>query len=396
MKNIFKIKENKKGVALLITILLMSLVLFLSLYFLSFSLTEKKISSSQTLGTKTYYSAEAGIAEMVWRLKNNDSYKNSFQTDPDWTASFTRENPFGADSGSYTVAIANTSQAVGEITSTGSIDIGDGKTSQRIIKTNVYRMVGLSGMGTNAVINGGGNIHILNSEQTDITGDIYSNSDIEMQGSHPGVGVVGGSLTTTGEIEEGNGDLTVSGIIQDEDSVPAPAPIDLPGVDFGSLQSQSNTILANDAALDAVSTVDGITWVNTAASIGHNMNINGLLVVNGNLTINNSAVITVNHTVGFPSGIIVNGNLLIEKMPRYDGNIIINGLLYATGSITLNKLNSGYTFLVTGGVTSGNGILIKNCSRTIEIVYDNDILVDSPISSGSSPVIVIDHWEEEY
>ncbi len=126
------------------------------------------------------------------------------------------------------------------------------------------------------------------------------------------------------------------------------------------------------------------------------MTINGLLVVNGNLTINNSANITVNHTTGLPSGIIVNGNILIEKSPNYNGNIIINGILYSTGSITLNKLNSGYTFLITGGVTSGNGIMIKNCSRTIQIVYDNAILVDSLTPSDNSPTIVVDHWEEEY
>ena len=62
-----KAQRNNKGVALIITILLMSLILFLSLYFLSFSLTEKRISHSQTWGAKTYYLAEAG----KWFLYSN-------------------------------------------------------------------------------------------------------------------------------------------------------------------------------------------------------------------------------------------------------------------------------------------------------------------------------------
>src|SRR5680860_1622094 len=106
--------KNNKGVALIITILLMSLLLFLSLYFLNFSLTEKRISQSQTLGIKTYYLAEAGVAEMIWQLKNNETYKNNFENDPSWTETLIRNNPFGSDSGSYKVTIANSSEAHGE------------------------------------------------------------------------------------------------------------------------------------------------------------------------------------------------------------------------------------------------------------------------------------------
>jgi len=392
--NSYKKFKLQNGVALLITILIMFLILSLGVYVLNFSSTETKIATSQITGSKTYYLAEAGIQEMVWKLKNDATYKNSFETNPTWTTNFTRTDPFGPGSGSYTVSMVNTSESHGDITSTGSVNI-NGKTSQRIIKTTVYRLIGLSGMGTNAIISGSGTT-MLNSELLNITGDLYSNGDIIMQGSHPGVGVVDGNITTAQSIEEGNGDLTVSGTTSDENSVPAPAPIVLPGVDFTSLYNQADTKLSGDAALDALSSANGITWVNTAADIERDMVINGLLVVNGNLIITNSADITINHTAGSPSGIIVNGNLIIEKMPNYNGDIIISGILYVTGSITLNKLNSGYIFNVTGGITSGNGILMKNCSRTLEVIYNNEILTDSLTPSSNSPTIVIDHWEEEY
>ena len=216
-----------------------------------------------------------------------------------------------------------------------------------------------------------------------------------MQGSHPEFDI-DGDLITTSSIYEGNGELDVTGITQDENTVPPPAPHLLPGIDFSYFYDQAGTRLPNDAALDASPDLNGIVWVNTPASINRDTTINGLLVVNGNLTIDNNSVITVNNATGTPSGIIVNGNIIITETPVYSGDITINGLLYATGSITLEKLDIGYIFKLTGGMVSGNGILIKNCSRTIQIVYDNQILVDSLISSADSPVIVIDHWEEEY
>lgn len=394
MKLALNLRRNR-GVALILTILLMTMILFLSLYILNSSITENRIAKSQAWGAKTYYLAEAGIQEMVWKLKHDSTYKNNFETDPNWTASFTRTDPFGAGSGTYTVSIVNTSASHGDITASSSIAIGQDKNSQRIIKTKVYRLIGLNGMGTNSVINGGGTINVLNSNEVEIIGDVYSNSAVIMQGSNPEVEITG-SLTTTSSITEGNGNLSVSSTTSDNNSVPPPTPITLPGVDFTSLYNQAGIKLADDAALDATSTVGGIVWVNTAASIGRNMVIDGLLVVNGNLTINNNAVITINHATGTPSGIMVNGNVSISRSPNYNGNIIINGLVYATGSITLEKLNTGYTFKITGGVTSGNGILIKNCSRTIQIIYDNQILVDSLNPSANSPVMVIEHWEEEY
>ena len=332
---------------------------------------------------------------MIWKIKNDPTYRTSFQTNPSWTAAIARNDPFGPDSGSYFVSIANDRYAHGEIIASSSISLGNNKYSQRSVKTKVYQLISLSGMGTNALINGGGDIHLLNSNQMAITGDVYSNSAIVLQGSHPTFDVTG-NLTTASSINEGNGDVNVSSTTMDNTYSPAPQPIVLPGIDFNFFYNQADTILPNDAALDATSTISGITWVNTSASISRDMTINGILVINGNLTINNSADITVNHTDGEPSGIIVNGNLVISNTPYYNGNIIINGLLYTTGSITLEKLNSGYIFRVTGGVTSGNGILMKNCSNTIEIVFNNAILTDSLIPSSDTPMIVIEHWEEEY
>ncbi|MEK7098226.1 MAG: hypothetical protein AAB906_05250, partial [Patescibacteria group bacterium] len=97
--------KNNRGVALLLAVLLMSLILFLMIYYFNSSLSENKIAISQTSGEKTYYLAESGIAEMIWKLKNDQAYSDNFITIDNWSDSFTRNNPFGANSGSYTVSI---------------------------------------------------------------------------------------------------------------------------------------------------------------------------------------------------------------------------------------------------------------------------------------------------
>ena len=77
--------KNNRGIELIITILLMTVILFLAAYLLDAALIENRIALSQSWGAKTYYLAEAGIQEMVWKLKNDSAYKLNFETNrPVW------------------------------------------------------------------------------------------------------------------------------------------------------------------------------------------------------------------------------------------------------------------------------------------------------------------------
>jgi len=62
---------NRKGFVLATSVLIMGLLLLLATYVVSFTITEFKISNSQATATKTYYLAESGIAEAIWRIKND-------------------------------------------------------------------------------------------------------------------------------------------------------------------------------------------------------------------------------------------------------------------------------------------------------------------------------------
>ncbi|GAI57320.1 unnamed protein product [marine sediment metagenome] len=68
------IKKNcQKGTVVIITFLVLVILLLLGSYFLVFAITETRISKSQEAGARTYYLAEAGINELIWKIKNRVS-----------------------------------------------------------------------------------------------------------------------------------------------------------------------------------------------------------------------------------------------------------------------------------------------------------------------------------
>ena len=79
-----KIENNraKNGSVLIFAILLLATMLLLSSYFISFSLTGSRMSESQIYAAKSYYLAETGIQEAIFKLKNDDDWRNAFETMP--------------------------------------------------------------------------------------------------------------------------------------------------------------------------------------------------------------------------------------------------------------------------------------------------------------------------
>ncbi|MDD4271352.1 MAG: hypothetical protein PHF50_00950, partial [Patescibacteria group bacterium] len=358
--------KKNKGIALILTIFLMSLVLFLSLYLLSFTLTEDRISRSQAWGAKTYYLAEAGIQDMVWKLKNDDIYKNNFETDPAWTASFSRDLPFGAENGSYTVSITNTGLAHGMITSTGTIDLGNGKTSQRIVRTYVYRAMGQTGVEDSAGY-ADGDINISASLVNFYDGSLHSNlnlivnliSTINIDQDLNAVNNFNKSAFST---------VNVGGDIHSKEYPPAAPAIAMPAIDFdssdpGSLENKA-TVVYTKAQFDALVaanenlTLAGpITYVDGDIELkcDRKLTVSGLLVSSRDINIGKLSIpcllqcgqnnITVNHAEGVASG------LLAKRKINFDpctGNININGVVYASDEF--KTLSLPKQFNIIGGL----------------------------------------------
>ena len=396
---------NQKGVALILSMITMSLILFLMMYFLNFTATETKISKSQTFSTKTYYLAEAGINEMIWKIKNDANYKNDFESNPNWETSFTRTNPFGVNSGSYEVSIKNTSQAHGEIISKASFIVNGNKTSQRIIKTSIYKAMGQSGIGNNAGYSDG-NIEITNSTVNYQGGahsnnvfNIKNNSTVNIAGNLQAVG----NFLTSGAIST----INISSSTYASNFPLGPAtPIDMPAIDFNSASSTSfknlavNVYTANqfEGLLEDNENLilnQGITYVvgNTEISKAESLTIPGALVVEGDLAIDDDSVnINVTHVPGQPSGLLATNKIDFDGEV---GNVSIEGIIYAANLVNIKNIDNGGIFYVTGGIV-GRKLTIEGVARTVNIIHDNQILIDVLKATEFSPVILVDHWEEEY
>jgi Tfp pilus assembly protein PilX len=406
--------KNPKGIALIVTVLLMNMLIVLSLFFLSFVITEKKIADSQSEGLKAYYLAEAGIAEMVYRLKNNNDYQNNFEDDPSWTETFTRDNPFGSGSGFYEVSINNTRKAHGEIISIGKIDMGSGKEAQRVVKINVYKALGDGGSDISDKSGyADGNIHISLSQVNFYNGSAHSNNVFNIDGIS--TINVDTDLNAVGNLNKSwLSTLNVGGDINAHNYPPAAPEIAMPAVDFDSSDPSSykniadmvysskdfNNIIKNN---NIITLNDSITYVEGDVDLygSKSLVINGLLVIDrdfevGKKLCNGSSCgfpsITINHTEGEASGIFAKRKIYFKA---WTGEIDINGIVYASDQLDILNFPLGYDFYVRGGLISRK-LDISSVWKPIDILRDEEIINSTLGIMEFSPVITVEHWEEEY
>ena len=189
-------KSKKKGVISIIAFLTLGVLTLLSIYFLSFTLIESRISRSQEAATKTYYLAEAAINEAIWKLKNDnsttdgdDAWAICFVTSTapcldctDWSDTIVIDTDFLIPNSSTTVTIQNSQCARGEISATSTITLPDGKITQRVIKTSVFKSLA-SPTSDSAVVSGGASENIdLDYSKLRVYGSFFSNHNLNLKG----------------------------------------------------------------------------------------------------------------------------------------------------------------------------------------------------------------------
>ena len=183
-------KNYQQGTVVIITFLILIALLLLGSYFLIFALTESRISKSQEAGLQTYYLAEAGINEAMWKLKNDDITSDgdpAWEIDfvdcaiENWTAGFSRSFANGS---SYQVTIQNSVCARGKIVSTSTVSLPHGKSAQRIVKTTVFKALA-SPVEDSAILSGGSseNVDIKFSKLRIYNGNLFSNHNLDIKGT---------------------------------------------------------------------------------------------------------------------------------------------------------------------------------------------------------------------
>lgn len=417
---------------MILAMIILGVMVFSAAYVLSFTLTGSKITGSYELSTKAYYLAEAGLSEAVFKLKNDSTWKNAFETLPtpenptcsSWSISPLQRTGGVLSNGSYTVTINNLGCARAEIVSRAEIQLPSGVISRRVVRCDAFKAIGSgSGVENIAMFSAeGAGLTLRNSANVNITGgNVFTGGAIDAQNSaklssNKGIEARSQINTKNSASITANASTTISAADCNGSISPwpcnetPPESITMPAIDFDSSSSTSyknqadyvyteqefkNLLGGSSYSLTVpVGGGFGIVYVtgNVTISNSRQVTVNGLLVVDGNITLENSSQTTVNNAGdSAPAGLLAKGKIETKNSAALDAN----GLVYALNAIDFN--NSGHINL-NGGIMSGTGITFEN-SAIVNITYNQqavNTVLSSAGATGSSPMITLEHWEEEY
>jgi len=408
------------GFALISVVLILGVLLLIGTAFFTLVSFERKIALSQEPTFETYYLAEAGINEVIYKLRNDPTWRQELE-DGTLDRTLTRDGGL-VNSGSYDVSIISTAIGEAEVISTGKLEIY-GATSQRVVKTKVIRATNPNPLADMAGFSDG-DINLYSSQVTVSNGHFFSNDDIELSAwsvlninNGKAMAVDQIDLATQADLDASDGCEAGSCPSPSDCSPcnPAPAPVDIPMLDFdsadaNSYKSKANAIyteiefaelLDNNYPLvldDDVTYVEGDIYINR----DHRLILSGILVADGNIIIGkgggpqlDDACIEINHIVGKGSGLLSKGSIELLALP-WTGGVNLGGVLYAMDSIVIKNLGFGAEFNIVGSLIARQ-IDLFNFWGNIDLSYDDDTLNKSLFGPpADAPVVAIEHWEEEY
>lgn len=406
--------KKQRGFVLATSLFIMLLLLSLGLYVASFTLTELRISQSQASSVQTYYLAEAGIAEAIWKIKNDNSWKTGFEGSENWSVDYTRNSALYPN-GSYRIQINNNAVAKGDIIVTAYLNLSGGGTAQRVVKTSVYKALGISAIGQNGEY-ADGNIDMSGTALNVYNGGFFSNNNIIV--NYWSVISATGDVGAVGNVVLNQSSHIVASSTRAHNYPPAPDPIPMPSISFdnagdpNSYKALADNIYTKKQFEDllwskqgSTLTLDGITYVTGDVDIkgSVDLTINGVLVADGNITLGENTLlccwgiscgrsdVTINRISSTtPSGLLSKGNINFELcLDEFDGE----GLVYANDKI--NILSLPRRIDVVGGLVARK-VTLTSLWQGVNITYDNSIVNYTLGDPEFSPIVTVEHWEEEY
>lgn len=447
------LKKTKNGSVLIFAILILATMLLLSSYFISFSLTGSRMSESQIYAAKSYYLAEAGIQEAIFKLKNDASWKNAFETMPtvdDPTCSSWSISPYKRTSalfkdGAYEIGIENLGCAKAEITSTSTMAFSKGRIAQRVVKTKVFKAMGNPVSDFNIFTGGSSqNIYIKSTDPLNIyDGSLFSNNNINIK-YWSKVNVDNKALAhnqiNVSSYSELNA-TTCSADVCDSGCATStecpPAEVSMPPLDFDfylqAAESSDCSFLRTDGKTNCLFTPEefeklmwqnypelslpegAVTYIAGDINIraGQILTVNSVLVADRDIEIGKdycwtsseypflrcgSSQVIVNRPglpeENKPAGILAQRKVTTGSWLGFEDKALdIDGLIYAGDEIRISSV--GASIEIHGGIASRK-FSLSSMWNGIDIYLDPDVIIDTFGDPEYSPVITIDHWEEEY
>ncbi len=448
--------ETSSGSALILAILVLGLMVFLATYFISFSLTGVAMANSQKYASQTYYLADAGIQEAIFKLKNDPAWISAFETlptvaDPNcssWAIAPYQRTGGIFSNGSYQITINNLGCAKAEIVSMAFMDISASKIAKRIIKVKVSKAMG-NPIAEYGIFTGGssGNVNITLTNPLSVhNGNILVQNDLQVKTLSrvfiDEKALVGNQVQVDGSSQLNSTSTCSANMCQSKCNPTTQCPItdiSMPPIDFdsensGSFLSQANigncSLLRSDGKINCVFTAsefEKVLWDNyptivfptgTVAYVlgdvniraGQDLTIIGVLAVDRDINLGQNNCWFRSDPPFFRCGfskvkvLRPNNNLasgLFAKRKFSTGgffgtgsqSLFVYGLVYSGDQMTISSALAPIT--IYGGVVARK-IDFSSIWQPFDIYLDSDVIIDSFGVTSYSPVLIVDHWEEEY
>lgn len=357
---------NQKGMALLATLIFVTVIVSLSVALLTMTSNDSKLSTLQRESNNAFYLAESGIEKTFYNLNvvDDDTY-GMLTWRPGDTHPIFRE---GTTEERFEVTITNIGNTTPpeevtdriKITSTGIVDMGEFSSGKRKIEVIAEIDFLLVAMYKYAALSE--RVIILNGTPgAAIEGDIHSNDAIEVQGQfdefYEGTATVGGDNNEVYDEDE-----LIDGFNINGDIIPVPT-INYDGT--GDEYSYEDSLLAEAFAQESA---EGIIHVHEGPvdlDNGDVLNWTGVHYIKGDLTAKNGSSIFINNGVIVVEGAVdIRYGATFEHTKDDDYITPFSHLaLIATGDILLHAEGS-----VIGGVVQS---IEKDGSSTGTIDFRN-------------------------
>lgn len=377
-----------KGIALITVLIITSLLSFLAIGFAFIMVSENQISRAQELATQTHYLAEAGIQKAIWHL-NNDWQKDFEDGNLDKDLKLNSELYSGDEIKIEAISI---SSGKAQIESKASY-----KNAERKIIVEVFKALGgiEEPLETRAVLTDQESLALFS--EVDIDDDslhvntnlnlmFFSKVDVENIASADEINI---DLTS---------DLYASEIIENAEVIL------MPGLDFDDYLQKADLIYSKEefeSLLPSNPVLSGIVYVTGSEFCVIDIERRQTLTINGFL-LTDCAVhladkgafgytnLIINNTEGQPSGLASKDWIVINPLTS---QINISGLIYALGGVEIKGPISDFGLI--GGLIAKKLFILNQLSK-LNITYDENIIKTALGQAQDSPIISLEHWEEEY
>ena len=456
--NCFKMERGRKGSVLILAILVLGIMVFLASYFISFGLTGSGMARNQKFASQTYYLAESGVAEAIFKLKNDPAWKNAFETLPTpsnpncslWSISPFQRAGGIFQNGGYNITVNNLGCAKAEIVSLAYLDTGGSKKAQRVVKVKVLKAMGnpisdygvfTGGASENLDISATNPMHVHN-------GSLFSNNILKVRDGSlvqvDGKALANGNIlfSSGGQIQgvSCGSNLCQAGCATSTECPPAAItspPLDIISTNSTSYRSQAQnddcSSVRNDGKTNCIFATDEFERMLWMYYPQFSLPTNVVVYVDGDVNIRAGQELTVNGVLAAGRDINLGSSLCWSRgeypylrcgfarvtvlRPGAPEDNLPSGLLAYRKINTSSWLGFGFSALnVNGLIYSGDETKLSSIAAPIvihggviarkftlsslwngtDIYLDSDVIVDTLGNPQYSSIITIDHWEEEY